>query len=43
MSKKPKKTYSEYLLEQHPELHALFPYYESLGFAEPVLLSLIHI
>ena len=37
MSKKPKKTYSEYLLEQHPELHALFPYYESLG------LSLIHI
>ena len=40
MSKKPKKTYSEYLLEQHPELHALFPYYESLGFAEPVLWAL---
>lgn len=37
MPKKPKKSCSEYLLEQHPELHALFPYYESLGMAEPVL------
>ena len=40
MPKKPKKSHSEYLLEQHPELHALFPYYESLGLAEPVLWAL---
>src|SRR5256885_3451681 len=40
MPKKPKKSHSEYLLEQHPELHALFPYYESLGMAEPVLWAL---
>lgn len=40
MPKKSKKSHSEYLLEQHPELHALFPYYESLGLAEPVLWAL---
>ncbi|MDR3016643.1 MAG: hypothetical protein LBV56_14490 [Delftia acidovorans] len=40
MPNKPKKSYSEHLLEQHPELHALFPYYESLGMSEPVLRAL---
>ena len=35
-----KKSHSEYLLEQQPELRDLCAYYESLDMAEPVLWAL---